>query len=260
MSAIRTLKMLFLGVLTLVLTSCAVNQEVDPSQITGQWINPSATFEQKTITGVLVVAITDNPTNRRVFEDTVSNVFSLHGIPTQPGYLYLPDLAEILVANGGINTKTLLAAAKKAKVSNLLLVKGMGSKTNLIYNPGVTWGPGPFWGPGPGPGPFWGPDPFWGDPWAIPPSITQQEIVLGSAELMLAKNGTVLYTCSTSTLSGADTQLGTYQKYAYMLFEALVKNGFLIPVSMPNYQVAPAAQGFNPQPLPTNPAMAAPAR
>lgn len=258
MSLIRTLKIFVLCVLTLFFTSCAINQDTNPSQITGQWINPSATFEQKTITGVLVIALTNNPTDRRVFEDTVSNVFSLHGIPTQPGYLFLPDQAELLVANGGVNLKALLAAAKKAKVSDLLLVRPMGTKTNIVYNPGMTWGPGPFWGPGPGP--FWGPDPFWGDPWAIPPSITQQDFIQGSAELMLAKNGTVLYTCSTSTLSGADSQLGTYQKYAYMLFEALVKNGFLIPTTLPNYQVAPATPGFDPQSLVTSPATAAPAR
>ena len=36
------------------------------------------------------------------------------------------------------------------------------------------------------------------------------------------------------------------QEYVGMVLQAILNNGFLIPVSMPNYQIQPAAK-FNPQ-------------
>ena len=108
----------------------------------------------------------------------------------------------------------------------------------------MTWGPDPFWGPGPWGGPF-GPDPFWGG-WAIPPSITQQNIIESNTELVSVKTGAVLWTGAFSTVSDQAPITQTLQEYVGMVLQAILNNGFLIPVSMPNYQIQPAAK-FNPQ-------------
>ena len=57
--------LLFSGISLLALSGCAVGPENNnPTQLTAQWVDPAATFEQKTITGLLVAAVVENPTNR----------------------------------------------------------------------------------------------------------------------------------------------------------------------------------------------------
>lgn len=59
--------LLFSGISLLALSGCAVGPENNnPTQLTSQWVDPAATFEQKTITGLLVTAVVENPTNRRI--------------------------------------------------------------------------------------------------------------------------------------------------------------------------------------------------
>ena len=224
----------------------ALDQDINPTQIDTQWLNPSVTFDQKTITGILVVVATDNPTNRRLFEDSASDFFALHGIPAQPSYQSIPNISS-LISNGSINLSPLLASAKKQKFSNVLLVKKRGTKTNVVYNPGMTWGPGPVWGPGPFGGAFggpFGPDPFWGG-WAIPPSVTQQQIVLSNAELLLANDGNIVWTAALSTLIGSETPQVSFQGYISTVYQAIMSSGFLIPVSAPANQIV--SPKFTPQ-------------
>lgn len=233
-----------IGCLLFMLSGCAsLDQETNPTSIDAQWVNPSATFEQKTITGILVSAITDNPTTRRIFEDSACNVLALKGIPAQPSYQYLTD-PQALISGQNLNISALQHAARQAGASDILIVKKRAVKNNIIYNPGMTWGPDPFWGPGPWGGPF-GPSPFWADGWAIPPSVTQQQIAETNAELINVKNAQVLWTASLSTILGAESAAATYQGYIDLVFQSLIQNGFLVPITAPNYPVAPASQ-FNP--------------
>ena len=47
--------LLFSGISLLALSGCAVGPENNnPTQLTSQWVDPAATFEQKTITGLAV--------------------------------------------------------------------------------------------------------------------------------------------------------------------------------------------------------------
>lgn len=245
---LKTAAICLCSMATALLSGCAISpQDSNPTTIDAQWVNPSATFEQKTITGILVADLSDNPTSRRIFEDVASNVLAFHGIPAQPSYQYLSD-PQSLVSGNSLNVSSLMKAARKIKASDILVVKSRGIKINVIYNPGMTWGPDPFWGPGPwggpfGPGPF-GPDPFWGG-WAIPPSVTQQQIAETNAELMSAQTAEVLWTGSFSTVLGAKPANTTFQEYAELIVQALIHNGFLIPVSQPDYQIKPAAK-FDP--------------
>ena len=56
--------LLFSGISLLALSGCAVGPENNnPTQLTSQWVDPAATFEQKTITGLLVAAVVENPTS-----------------------------------------------------------------------------------------------------------------------------------------------------------------------------------------------------
>lgn len=142
--------LLFSGISLLALSGCAVGPENNnPTQLTSQWVDPAATFEQKTITGLLVTAVVENPTNRRIFEDIACNVLALHGIPSTPSYRAIPQASNLTILGGGLNYSALFSAAKLAKASNVLAIHQTGTKTNVIYDPGMTWGPDPFWGSGP---------------------------------------------------------------------------------------------------------------
>lgn len=69
--------LLFSGISLLALSGCAVGPENNnPTQLTSQWVDPAATFEQKTITGLLVAAVVENPTNRRI--SRTSHAMSWH--------------------------------------------------------------------------------------------------------------------------------------------------------------------------------------
>lgn len=141
--------LLFSGISLLALSGCAVGPENNnPTQLTSQWVDPAATFEQKTITGLLVTAVVENPTNRRIFEDIACNVLALHGIPSTPSYRAIPQASNLTILGGGLNYSALFSAAKLAKASNVLAIHQTGTKTNVIYDPGMTWGPDPSGVPG----------------------------------------------------------------------------------------------------------------
>lgn len=218
-----------------------IQQEVNPTQMRSQWLNQSGSFDQKTITGILVVAASDNPTTKRLYEDITSNTFALNGIPTQPAYKFINDGTSVVLQNGGLNLPVLRQAAKQAKVSDILILTFNGIKNQTVYNPGVTWGPDPFWGgpfgPGPfGPGPFWGPDPMWGG-WAIPPSITTNQYLASNAQLLLAKDNQTLWTASFTTLMDQFSAEKTIELYAQLLVQKILANGFMVPLQAPNYQI-----------------------
>lgn len=86
--------LLFSGISLLALSGCAVGPENNnPTQLTAQWVDPAATFEQKTITGLLVAAVVENPTNRRIFEGAVAKFTGFQRV------LPVPLLLENLTGN-----------------------------------------------------------------------------------------------------------------------------------------------------------------
>ena len=96
--------LLFSGISLLALSGCVVGPENNnPTQLTSQWVDPAASFEQKTITGLLVAAVVENPTNRRIFEDIACNVLALHGIPSTPSYRTIPQASNLTILGGGLN-------------------------------------------------------------------------------------------------------------------------------------------------------------
>lgn len=221
----------------LALNGCtAVQEQVNPTQINSQWLNQSVTFDQKTITGILVVAVSSDPTTQRLYEDITSTTFTLNGIPSEPAYKYLSPGSGLLLQNGGLNLPILRQAAKNAKASDILVITFNGVKNQTVYNPGVTWGPDPFWGGPFGPGPFMGPGPMWGG-WAIPPSVTTNQYLVSIIQLLLAKDYQTLWTASFTTLLEQFSNEKTIELYSQLLVQKLLSNGFMIPLQTPSYQI-----------------------
>ena len=101
--------LLFSGISLLALSGCAVGPENNnPTQLTAQWVDPAATFEQKTITGLLVAAVVENPTNRRIFEDIACDVLALHGIPSTPSYRAIPQAMTKLLHRNSLSIPAVL--------------------------------------------------------------------------------------------------------------------------------------------------------
>lgn len=216
----------------LTLGGCAaIDQEpYNPSSVDNEWLSPSASLEQKIIDSVLVISMTDNATNRRGIEDITCNVFAFKGLPATPSYLYATQNSSLKTKSGGIDFTKVKTIAKKAKASNVLIIQDFGTKIKTIYNPGVTWGPGPMPGPHPGFGPGFGPGPMWHDHWAIPPSVTQLQIAKSGVQLALPA-GEALWMANISTVLNETTAAKTYELYADLIFQQIVKNGFMIPMN-----------------------------
>lgn len=225
----------------LALSGCvAIDQEpYNPSSVNNEWLSPSVSLDQKIIDSALVISMTDNATNRRGIEDIICNVFAFKGLPATPSYLYATQNSSLKTKSGGINFTKINAIAKKAKASNVLIIQDFGIKTKNIYNPGVAWGPGPMHGPHPG----FGPGPMWHDHWAIPPSVTQLQIAKSGVQLALPA-GEALWMANISTVLNETTAAKTYELYADLIFQQIVKNGFMIPMNPAALQattIVPAA-------------------
>jgi hypothetical protein len=240
---VRLLKTFFISFVcaaALALGGCAsLTGDENPSAVDSQWISPALQPAQRTIPGLLVASFSSNPTDRRVFEDMVCNTFAFRGIPATPSYTLIPNPQDLTASSGIPNIPLLQNAAAKTHAGDILIVRSLGVKTNVIYNPGITWGPGPWFGPGPGfgpapgfgPGPFFAPPAAWNNVWAIPPSITQEQISRNSVELISAESGAVLWSANTSTVLGQMPLAGTIENYAELLFSAITHAGFLAPQS-----------------------------
>lgn len=232
MSLLKTVFISFACAAVLALSGCAsLTNETNPSSLDSEWTNPALQPAQRTVSGILVASFSSNPTDRRVFEDMVCNTFAFRGIPATPSYTLIANPQDLAGASGIPNIPLLLEAARKTHAGDILTVRSLGVKTNVIYNPGMTWGPGPWFGPGPGfgPGPFFAPPAAWNNVWAIPPSITQEQISRNSVELISAESGTVLWSANTSTVLGQMPLAGTIESYAELLFAAITHAGFLAP-------------------------------
>lgn len=230
-----------LCIAALVLSGCvAIDQEpYNPSSVDNEWLSPSVRLDQKIVDSVLVVSLTDNTTNRRGIEDIICNVFAFKGLPATPSYLYASQVSLLKTKSGGVNFTKIKTFAKKAKASNILIIQDFGTKVKTIYNPGVAWGPAPM----PGPHPGFGPGPMWHEHWAIPPSVTQLQIAKSGVQLALPA-GEALWMANISTVLNETTAAKTYELYADLIFNQIIKNGFMIPLNPAALQtttIVPAA-------------------
>lgn len=119
--------------LTLSIFGCATTQLVDV------WQDESRAAEP--LTRVLVVAISDDERNRRIFEDSFARAFKDAGVEAVPGYTLLPSDAKPAA-------ETISKAIEGKGIDGVIMSHYAGSDEETVYYPGRSrteaWGPADY--------------------------------------------------------------------------------------------------------------------
>jgi hypothetical protein len=195
-----------------VLAACAA-----PTVINTQWVDP--TFSAKPVRAILVVGITRDATNRRIYEDAMVAQLGTRGVKAAPSYRFGSEV-------GPLSQEAMQLAVKEAGATGVLLTRVVNVAQSVQVTPGAFVGPAPGFGFGG----FYG---FYGGMWAssfqTPPTITVQDNVAADTRLFEVKNFTVVWSASTTTTTaaGSGSSAALLQQFATLLADALGKDGMI---------------------------------
>ena len=204
----------------LILAACST-----PTVVNNQWSD--AQFSAKPIRSIVVFGITNDSTNRRVFEDAMVAQLQAKGVKATASYQFAPG-------PGPATQDTMKKAITEFGASGLLLTRIVNISQSVRVTPGTNFG-APGWGPGFGPGwggaGFGGFHGFYGGMWAssmnIPPTISIDENVGADTRLFEAKDFAVVWSASTTTTTGYTSTGNLIQGFAGLIVGALAKDGFI---------------------------------
>ena len=197
------------------LAACA-----SPTVINTQWSDPM--FTAKPMRSIIVFGITNDSTNRRVFEDAMVAQLSAKGVKASPSYRFAPD-------PGPVSQEVMQRAIAESGAGGVLLTRIVNVSQSVRVTPGTNFGPPPpGWGGWGGFGGFHG---FYGGMWAsnfnVPPTITVDENVGADTRLFEAKDFSVVWSASTTTTTGFANATTLIQQFATQISGAMAKDGFI---------------------------------
>lgn len=223
MTAVTTRWLLRLAAAAALLAASACST---PTVVNAQWADPQ--FSAKPIRSIVVFGITNDTTNRRVFEDAMVAQLVAKGVKATPSYQFAPG-------PGPASQDVMKKAIVESGANGVLLTRIVNISQSVRVTPGTNFGPGPGFGPGFGPGwggaGFGGFHGFYGGMWAssmnIPPSISIDENVGADTRLFEAKDFGVVWSASTTTTTGYTSTGNLIQGFAVLIVGALAKDGFI---------------------------------
>jgi len=118
--------MLFVGV-ALIFSACA------STTLDMTWRDP--TYEGRRFTKVMVIGSTDNPDNRRIFEEIVVGELKSRGVEAVASYTLIPNEADV-------KRDKVVEAAKASGVDSVLSTRLLGVDTKTAEVPGQSPGAG----------------------------------------------------------------------------------------------------------------------
>lgn len=122
------------GVFALLLPACSNN-----TTITHSMVNPE--LKGLDLHGVMVVAVTRQPSPRKQFEDAFTQALRRQGVEAVASHT--------LVSKHKPSAEELVAAAEHANLDTVLVTRYIGEKTEEVYHPGtVYYGVTPAYGAG----------------------------------------------------------------------------------------------------------------
>jgi hypothetical protein len=197
----RSLFALFTAML---LAGCAA------TSLTNQWKNPEAAGAQ--VRKVLVVAVSDYPSIRRVFEDEFVAQLRAAGLAAEPSYRFIAQ-------DGRVDAATLAKAAEEAGVQGTLVTRLVGIEQVTEFMPAPYWSAWPWigypgWYPAMGGGMVVGPTPY------------QYNVVDAETSLYLQPAGKLLWSGMTRTVAPQDVSRDS-QRFAKLIIDSLNKQGIL---------------------------------
>lgn len=187
-----------------------------PTVLNTQWMNPQAAGKPP-MRSILVMGITRDPTNRRVFEDQMVAQLAARGVRAVPSYQFAP-------AAGAVEQVQLEQAVKQAGVAGVLLTRVVNVSEQVNVSPGMVMGP-PM---GYGFGGFYG---FYGGMWAtsyvVPPTVYTTQHVAADTRLFETANFTLLWSGSTTTTPTGSSVESLFQQFSQLIVGALAKDGLV---------------------------------
>ena len=202
--------------LALILGAALLGACAAPTVLNTQWVNPQFVGKPP-IRSLLVMGITKDPTNRRIFEDQMVAKLGARGVKAVPSYRFAPDA-------GAVEQVKLEQAVKEAGVSGVLLTRVVNVTEQLNVTPGMVMGP-PM---GYGFGGFYG---YYGGMWAtsyyVPPTVYTTQHVAADTRLFETAYVTLVWSASTTTTPMGGSSDNLFSQFAKLIVDALAKDGFV---------------------------------
>ncbi len=204
----------------IVLAACATRA----TTLDAQWVNPEFAGK-KSVRSVMVIAVTRDSTNRRLFEDRMVAALTAAGVKAVQSYKSIPQ-------DGPVSEEQLRRAVTEAGVSHAMATRISNVTTDVSVSPGMMTGPG--WGPGFGWDRGWGPG--WGGAtgfhntmWATttPPRVTTTQNVHADTRLYDAKTAAVIWSAATTTATGWDTVPQMIDQFVRLIVETMTKDAVI---------------------------------
>ncbi len=109
--------------LSLTLGACSA------TRLQGAWMNPD--YQGNGFQKILVLAVSENETYRRMFEIAMSNGFDQRGISAEPGYSLFPEQRP--------DKKTIAQEISAQGFDAMIISQVTGKETKQVYYPGDTY-------------------------------------------------------------------------------------------------------------------------
>ena len=204
----------------IVLAACATRA----TTLDAQWVNPEFAGK-RSVRNVMVIAVTRDSTNRRLFEDRMVASLTAAGVKAVQSYKSVPQ-------DGPVSEEQLRRALTEAGVSHAMATRINNVTTDVRVTPGMVTGPG--WGSGFGWDRGWGPG--WGGAsgfhntmWttSFPPTVTTTQNVHADTRLSDAKTAAVVWTAATTTTTGFDTVPQMIDQFVRLIVDTMTKDAVI---------------------------------
>lgn len=205
-------------VMLLIVTACAA-----PTVLNTRWADPQ--FSAKPVRSILVVGITKDTSNRRVYEDAMVALLSARGVKAQPSYLFAPEA-------GPVSFEAMQKVMADSGAAGVLLTRVVNVSQSVRVTPGMDMGPrSTAFGSSRGMGMrgfhgFY--DGMWASSFHSPPTISVDETVAADTRLFETRDFSVVWSASTTTTtSGSGGTTALLQQFATLIAETLAKDGMI---------------------------------
>ncbi|MEG1970891.1 MAG: hypothetical protein RR101_12300 [Burkholderiaceae bacterium] len=201
------------AILTVVwLAGCAT----PATTLDAQWANPQFAGKNP-IQSVMVITVTRDATNRRIFEDQMVAMLSARGVKAVQSYRFIPN-------EDRVEDAALKKAVADAGVANVMLTRVINVSEKVNYSPGYMMGPAYGMGWGGFYGYYSG---MWAATYAVPPQVYTTQSINSDTRVFNVKDGVVLWSAATTTSTGYDTVRQMIDQFVQLIVNTLAKDGML---------------------------------
>ncbi len=199
---------------------CASN----PTSIDAQWASPSIASAAR-VQNVLVIGALRDSTQRRLFEDRMTEALVAAGVKATPSHQVLADSAQV-------SEEQLHDAVAGAGASHVLISSISGTTTDVRVTPGMVTGPGwgPGWGRSPAMGPGWrGMSSYYNTAWArsMPPEVRTTQNLHGDTRLFDVVSSEVVWSVATTTVTSRGNVPNLIDRYVQLIVDTLKRDSLI---------------------------------